>query len=110
MRLLFDQNLSPRLAGELSDLFPGSLHVRSEALASADDDDVWRHAAANDLIIVSKDSDFHQRSFVYGFPPKVIWIRTGNCSTESLILIIRDHADDIRRFADDPVASFLEIG
>jgi predicted nuclease of predicted toxin-antitoxin system len=33
---------------------------------------------------VSKDTDFHQRSFLFGGPPKVVWIRLGNCSTEDI--------------------------
>lgn len=110
MKLLFDQNLSPRLVDELDDLFPGSVHVRDVNLASADDETVWHYAGTNELIIVSKDSDFHQRSFVYGFPPKVVWIRTGNCSTGQLIDIVREHAEDIRRFAADADAAFLEVG
>ena len=31
MKLLFDQNLSPRLPNQLEDIFPGSVHVRIKA-------------------------------------------------------------------------------
>jgi predicted nuclease of predicted toxin-antitoxin system len=110
MKLLFDQNLSHRLVAALSDLYPGSVHVREEGLASADDDSVWQFAAEHDFVVVSKDSDFHQRSLLYGFPPKVIWVRTGNCSTEQVFRTLRNHADDVRRFSLDDEASFLEIG
>jgi predicted nuclease of predicted toxin-antitoxin system len=68
LRLLFDQNLSPRLVRALADLFPGSAHVRDVGLARAGDDEVWSHAAAHGFAIVSKDADFHQRSFVLGHP------------------------------------------
>ena len=79
MRLLFDQNLSPRLLALLADLYGGSTHVRNEGLEAADDDTAWEYAALHGFAIVSKDADFHQRSFLLGAPPKVIWIQRGNC-------------------------------
>jgi len=45
VKLLFDQNLSPFLAGRLADIFPGSAHVRDRDLDTADD-------AARFLILV----------------------------------------------------------
>ena len=71
MRLLLDQNLSPRLLPFLGDFYPGSRHVRELGLQAADDDAVWRHAAEHGFAIVSKDADFHERSFLLGHPPKV---------------------------------------
>ena len=75
MRLLLDQNLSPRLLTALAGLYPGSSHVREVGLQTADDDTVWQYAAEHGFAIVSKDADFHERSFLLGHPPKVIWIR-----------------------------------
>lgn len=66
MRLLLDENLSPRLVGSLDDLYPGTTHVREVGLASAEDSTVWGYAATNGFTIVSKDADFHQRSFLLG--------------------------------------------
>jgi predicted nuclease of predicted toxin-antitoxin system len=60
MRLLFDQNLSPRLVGALSDLFPGSEHVGEKGLGAATDNAVWNYAKVNNLVIVTKDSDFNE--------------------------------------------------
>jgi predicted nuclease of predicted toxin-antitoxin system len=71
-RLLFDQNLSPRLVTRLAGLFPGSGHVRDVGLSRADDAGVWKFAGENGLAIVTKDGDFHQMSFVPGLPPKVV--------------------------------------
>jgi len=81
MRLLFDENLSPRLAPRLADLFPDSTHVRDVGLKSADDPVVWDYARLKGFLIVSKDADIHDLSLVLGNPPKVIWLRLGNCST-----------------------------
>lgn len=35
-------------------------------------------------MIVSKDMDMHDLSLIMGNPPKVIWLRIGNCSTKQL--------------------------
>ena len=78
MRLLLDQNLSPRLVTGLADLYPESVHVRDVGLQMADDETIWAYAEQHGLAILSKDADFHQRSFVRGHPPKVVWIRRGN--------------------------------
>ncbi len=72
MRLLFDQNLSPSLTHILRDLFPGSVHLREVGLQEADDSIVWNYAKAHGFVIVSKDSDFQQRSLLYGAPPKFV--------------------------------------
>jgi predicted nuclease of predicted toxin-antitoxin system len=68
MKLLFDQNVSHRLVGRLADIYPDSLHVREVGLRDAGDADIWEYAKRNDFVIVSKDSDFQQRSLLYGHP------------------------------------------
>lgn len=107
MKLFFDQNLSDRLVKELEPLFPGSSHVRSVGLAAATDSEVWEYARTNGLTIVSKDSDFHERSVMEGFPPKVIWIRRGNCSTAMIVEILTSHHRVIQEFDRDEQASVL---
>ena len=71
MKLLFDQNLSPKLVSLLADLFPGSSHVQSVGLDCASDEQVWEHARLNGFAIVTKDEDFNYLSVVRGIPPKV---------------------------------------
>lgn len=90
MKLLLDQNLSPSLIQALSGDFPGSAHVRDLGLASGTDPAVWGRARTEGF--VSKDSDFRQMSFLFGAPPKVVWIRLGNCSTAE-ILALRQRQD-----------------
>ncbi len=109
MKLLFDENLSHKLAERLSDAFPDSTHVRNVGLKSADDPDVWKYAVENRFVIVSRDSDLHDRSLAFGFPPKVIWIRLGNCSTQDVEDLIRHEIDNVVRFLDDEIASFLAL-
>lgn len=109
MKLLFDQNLSHKLVRRVADLFPGSVHVREVGLTAAGDPLVWEYAKDNDLMIVSKDSDFHQRSFLYGYPPKVVWVRLGNCSTAHVERVLRMNFDTIKDFYEDKYASFLSL-
>ena len=109
MKLLFDQNLAPRLVDTLADLFPGSRHVRELDLSRALDETIWTYAKEHGFSIVSKDSDFQQLSFVYGAPPKVIWIRRGNCSVSETEQILRDNVDVIREFEEREDVSFLML-
>ncbi len=109
VKLLFDQNLSHRLTGLLSDIFPDSLHVRNVGLKEADDPAVWDYAKEYEFVIVSKDSDFHQRSLVLGYPPKVIWVRLGNCSTTDVLQLLKHYEDEIKAFNDDSEVTFLSL-
>jgi predicted nuclease of predicted toxin-antitoxin system len=109
MKLLFDENLSHKLVRLLADLFPDSAHVREVGLKAADDPVVWDYAKNNGLMIVSKDSDMHQRSFVFGYPPKIIWVRLGNCSTADVERLLRRQFDSIKAFYEDDYASFLSL-
>jgi predicted nuclease of predicted toxin-antitoxin system len=109
VQLLLDQNLSFRLARRLEDLYPGSLHVSDVGLHAADDDEVWRYAAAESLLLVSKDSDFYQRSLLFGPPPKVVWLRLGNCTTGAVEECLRRRTADVQAFVDDPDAAFLVL-
>jgi len=107
MKLLFDENLSPRLPRLLAALFPGSAHVRDCGLKGFADEEIWGYARANDFVIVSKDSDFYQRSLVFGPPPKLVWIRIGNCTRNDLLRIITTRQQDLLEFHANPVESVL---
>ena len=69
--------------------FPGSAHVSAVGLRAADDRQIWEHARMHDLVIVSKDTDFRERSYVEGFPPKIIWLDVGNARTEAIADLLR---------------------
>ena len=107
MKLLFDQNLSSALVPRLADLFPGSAHVKDFSLLRADDNAVWALARERGLVIVSKDSDFQQRSLLLGAPPKVVWLRVGNCPTSRIERLLRDHSVALHTFETDAEQSVL---
>jgi len=66
-------------------------------------------AADHNYVIVSKDTDFHQMSFLYGLPPKVVWIRRGNCSTSEILKILQGHVEDLLAFDENPESAFLAL-
>jgi len=109
VKLLFDQNLSHKLARRLTDIFPDSTHVREVDLKEANDPVVWDYAKQQSFMIVSKDADFHQRSFVFGFPPKVVWVQLGNCTTDAVEQVIRKNFAAIKDFYEDAEAAFLVL-
>ena len=108
MKFLFDQNLSHSLVARLADLFPESVHVRQVGLEAAADH-IVEYAKTNSLITVSKDADMHQRSFLFGAPPKIVWVRLGNCSTTDVENLLRRHIDTLKTFESDAFAAFLSL-
>ena len=109
MKLLFDQNLSFRLAARLADIFAGSEQVRGCGLEQAGDAAIWEHAKSADFAIVSQDADFAEMAALYGPPPKVIWLRCGNQPTAEVERRLREDAALILAFGSDVSASCLEI-
>ena len=109
MRFLFDQNLSPRLVHLLADIYPECSHVHDLGMDTASDTEVWHYAAEHNYTIVFKDADFHQRSLVLGTPPKIIWIRLGNCSVADTASLLRERFVTIQRFHENTEAAFLAL-
>ena len=109
MRLLFDENLSPRLVPALQSEYPGSAHVRTLGLRGATDEAIWERARQEAYAIVSKDNDFRQLSFLHGVPPKVIWLSVGNAATETIFRFLRSQRGEIQAFEADTEASLLVL-
>jgi predicted nuclease of predicted toxin-antitoxin system len=109
LRLLLDHNLSRRLKRPLAVVYPGTAHVCDFGMERADDSAVWAFAKEHGFAIVSKDSDFHQRSLVFGHPPKVIWLQFGNCSTSDVEDVLRASHPSIGAFLGDATASLLTL-
>ena len=101
MRLLFDENLSPRLVERLTDLYPDCMHVREAGLERAPDEAVWNYARENASTLVTQDADFGEMSILLDSPPKVIWLRRGNCSTSEIEKILRAQYQAVVAFHND---------
>lgn len=109
MNLLFDENLSPRLTRLLAHIFPSCQHARNCKLLGKPDSEVWDYAKAHGCLIVSKDSDFHHRSLLYGPAPKIIWLRTGNGSTDQLAGLLAQNELNIRTLIADPFLASIVL-
>jgi predicted nuclease of predicted toxin-antitoxin system len=107
VKLLLDQNLSHRPCDRFADLGVTLVHVRGVGLEAADDSQVRDHPAEQGFMIVSKDSDFNHRAFLFGPPPKVVWIRRGNGSTRDIEDLLRTRYQDVVTFAADTTAALL---
>ena len=107
MKLLFDENLSHKLVGILAQDFPASAHVRDVGVRAAEDRQIWDHAKANGFVLVSKDTDFRERSYVEGFPPKIIWLDVANAGTVAIAELLRRERERIERFDKQDEASLL---
>lgn len=109
MKLLFDENLSPRLASAFQGDYPESTHVHLAGLGSAADEHVWSFARDHGFTIVTKDADFHERGLLQGYPPKVIWIRRGNVSTSAIEAALREYREAIDRLEGDAALATLIV-
>jgi predicted nuclease of predicted toxin-antitoxin system len=108
VKILFDQNISFRVANILNSVFPVSKQVRELNLEDKSDREIWNFAKTENFTIITFDADFYDLVTLYGHPPKVIWLRTGNTRSDNLILILQNHADLIKSFINDKIYS--EIG
>ena len=107
MKLLVDENLPPRTVHDLADLFPDSSHVGAAGLSSTPDADIWQFAKERGFTFLTKDKDFANLSIVWGAPPKVILLQTGNCSVSDVITLLRTNAIRISDFENDSKRSLL---
>ena len=109
MRLLFDHNLSPDLKALLSDLHRQSLHVWDLEMDTAADTEIWAYALEHGFVIVTKDADYRELSIMRGHPPKVIWVRLGNCPTSDVAALLRQHHVALTSFSRDEDEGLLEL-
>ena len=109
MRFLFDQNISHRIIKLLPKNYSGSSSVKKEGLINAPDRQIWEFAKELDYIIVTQDSDFNDLTSLFGFPPKIIWIRTGNIKTQAILNILIDYTQEIEDFIKSNKYGCFEI-
>jgi len=107
VKLLVDANLSPALVARLHSEYPDSSHVRDVGLRAGSDAQIWEYARTNDFAVVSKDTDFRERSFVEGFPPKVIWLDVGNAGTTHIAALLQKEQARVEDFGKSTDTSVL---
>jgi predicted nuclease of predicted toxin-antitoxin system len=109
MKILLDQNLSFKLCSKLKDIFPEVIHTTEVSLETADDEEVWLYAKLNSCILITKDADFIEKAVIKGHPPKIIWIKAGNCSTIKIEELLRKNKRIIQDFIIDKENSVFTI-
>jgi predicted nuclease of predicted toxin-antitoxin system len=110
MKILIDQNISFRIVARIQQAFPNIAHVKSLNLIDENDYKIFKFARQNGFdAILTLDEDFYNILLEYNPPPKVIWLRIGNCSTAHLAQIILNNQTDIQTFLNDTTHDCLEI-
>jgi predicted nuclease of predicted toxin-antitoxin system len=109
MRLLFDQNISHRILERLPEQLKESTSVKKEGLINASDLNIWEFAREENFVIVTQDSDFNDLTALYGFPPKIIWMRSGNLKTNEIAGLLIRNLNSIQDFLKDKDLGCFEI-
>jgi len=110
MKLLLDENLSRRIVPFLQTAFPGSTQIALLGLETASDSEIWQYAKDNGYVIVSRDSDFQERSLVAGRPPQVIWLKIPNRSKTVVLNILLEHQAEIEQALIEQNLACVELG
>ena len=109
MKLLFDENLSPKLVAKCADTFPACAHVSLVGLEGHLDSEILDYARENEFTIVSKDSDFYHRSVLIGPPPQFVWLRLGNCTSDEIVNLLRRNQHQIAELFESKTTAVLVL-
>jgi predicted nuclease of predicted toxin-antitoxin system len=75
----------------------------------AKDTEIWKYAKQNNYVIITNNDDFLNLSSIYGFPPKVVLLRTGNQSRKYTERLLIDIKPRMVTFAESLEYGVLEI-
>jgi predicted nuclease of predicted toxin-antitoxin system len=108
MRLIADENISWRLKKYLPkwDILPSNEIRFSQRLT---DLSIWQFAKLNQYTILTFDEDFSELQNLFSYPPKIIWLRTGNVSTREIALLLLKLEIDINNFLTNDELGVFEI-
>jgi predicted nuclease of predicted toxin-antitoxin system len=84
VKFLVDNQLPAALAKLLVSRGQEVIHVLEAALDTASDEEVWKHAAKNSMVLITKDEDFSRRASRPNASVQVVWVRLGNCRKTAL--------------------------
>ena len=106
MKLLLDQNLSPATARFLKDLGVQAYDVREKGLSGASDEQIYAHAAKENLILVTFDVAFSRRYIAERNLAGLILLRVHPQTTEVLHPVL---ADFFSRFAEPKLSGCIAV-
>ena len=108
MRLIADENISWCLKKLLPiwEILPSNEIKPGKRLT---DLMIWQFAKANQYTILTFDEDFSELQNLFSYPPKIIWLRTGNVSTSEIASLLRKLKDDISEFLNNDELGIYEV-
>ena len=108
IRLIVDENISWRLKKLLPnwELLPSNEIQKNQRLT---DSRIWKFAQSNFYHILTFDEDFTELQNLLGFPPKIIWMRTGNLTTNEIAAKLLSFENSIIDFLSDNELGVFEI-
>ena len=109
MKLLFDQNISPKILKHLPPDLADCQQVRLVDLEDSADLAIFRYAGANHYAVVTFDSDFVDLNALYGVPPKIIWLNTGNLTTKNISELVVRNIETIKMYLAAQTDDILEL-
>jgi predicted nuclease of predicted toxin-antitoxin system len=110
MKFLFDENISYRIVKKLKSILPDCIHVSQTPLRYASTDrNIWEYAKSRNYMIVTFDEDFKDLANLLSFPPKVVLLKTGNCSTGHVVNLLQNSLEEITAFSKSEIHGVMEI-
>jgi predicted nuclease of predicted toxin-antitoxin system len=107
VKILLDENLSPKLVRRLADLMP-LISMDDIGLRTFDDDQVWRYAHQHQFdAIITSDRDFVELVRLHGPPPKVMRIENCNVRLALIEQLLRREALRILSFVESKQSLLL---
>ncbi len=98
MKLLFDQNISYRIIKKIEREYRDSGQVKRLGPENSTDLEIWEYARN-----MAFDSDFMDIANLKGYPPKIIWLRTGTTTTtDSIANLLLRKVDQVTEFLNNP--------
>lgn len=109
MKLLLDQNISHRICQNIRACFEEVTSIKAQGLTDANDFVIWQFAQNQGYTIVTFDEDMFNISQLRGYPPKIIWLRIGNATNDTIAQLLIQHAERINYFVENEAIGCLEI-
>jgi predicted nuclease of predicted toxin-antitoxin system len=108
MRLIADENISWRLKKLIPqwEILPSNEISPGKRLT---DLMIWQYAKANNYFILTFDEDFFELQNLFSFPPKIIWLRTGNVATYEIANLLIKLKKEIDEFMINDELGIYEI-
>ena len=108
IRLIADENISWRIKKLIPkwNILPANEIRKGQRLS---DIFIWEFAKENQYTILTFDEDFAEIQNLFSFPPKIIWLRTGNLRTEEICDRLIQLEKEISSFLGNDDAGIYEI-